>query len=99
MRHLGLLISIFLLFPFTSNAQEAKEQKTNIPEDSPLTNFIDGKAIEWSLEDLNGTLHRSFDYRGNLVLLEFWTPNCGACIKAASTVALFDSLYESKVCK
>jgi len=81
-----LLLSVILLLPFTLNAQEAKEQKTNLPEDLPLTNFIDKQAIEWKLEDLDGTLHHSSDYRGNLVLLEFWTLNCGACIKAAGTM-------------
>ena len=95
-QYIILFLSLILLFPISSNSQEAKEQKTNLPGDFIFNNFIDKQDIEWKLEDLDGTLHHSSDYRGNLVLLEFWTPKCGACIKAASTVALYDSLYESQ---
>jgi thiol-disulfide isomerase/thioredoxin len=37
---------------------------------------IDTPATEFSLPDLNGTIHRLGDYRGKVVVIDFWSCEC-----------------------
>ena len=39
-------------------------------------------APDWELADLDGTIHRLSDYRGAVVVLDFWYRGCPWCIKA-----------------
>jgi peroxiredoxin len=39
-------------------------------------------APEWELADLDGSVHRLSDYRGTVVVLDFWYRGCPWCIKA-----------------
>jgi peroxiredoxin len=46
-----------------------------------------GKAApEWELEDLEGKPHTLKDYRGKIVVLDFWYRGCGWCIRALPQV-------------
>lgn len=37
---------------------------------------------EWEATDLDGKSHAAEDYRGNVVILDFWNRGCGWCIRA-----------------
>lgn len=54
---------------------------------------IGEKAIDGEFFDLQGNKHRLFDVfaEGRYVLLDFWTVNCGACIKSESEL---DEVYK-----
>jgi peroxiredoxin len=39
-------------------------------------------AARWELQGLDGKTHGLTDYRGNVVVLDFWYRGCGWCIKA-----------------
>lgn len=39
-------------------------------------------APDWSLQSLDGTTHDLAEYRGRVVVLDFWYRNCGWCIRA-----------------
>lgn len=39
-------------------------------------------AADWTLKDLAGQSHALADYRGKVVLLDFWYRGCGWCIEA-----------------
>ena len=39
-------------------------------------------AAAWALKDLTGQSHALADYRGRVVLLDFWYRGCGFCIQA-----------------
>ena len=39
-------------------------------------------AANWELKDLSGKTHQLSDYRGKVVLLDFWYRACGYCIDA-----------------
>lgn len=39
-------------------------------------------AADWNLKDLDGNPHALADYRGKIVVLDFWYRGCGWCMKA-----------------
>ena len=39
-------------------------------------------AADWSLQGIDGKTHALADYRGKVVVLDFWYRGCGWCIKA-----------------
>ena len=43
---------------------------------------MDKPAADWDLEGLDGKKHSLPDYRGKVVVLDFWYRGCGWCIKA-----------------
>ncbi len=44
--------------------------------------LIGQPSEDWNLQDLDGTQHSLSDYRGQVVLLDFWYRGCGWCIRA-----------------
>jgi thiol-disulfide isomerase/thioredoxin len=43
---------------------------------------IDKKAVEWKLKDLSEKTHTLKQYRGKIVILDFWYRGCPWCIRA-----------------
>jgi thiol-disulfide isomerase/thioredoxin len=43
---------------------------------------LNKKAAEWETADIDGKKHSLMDYRGKVVVLDFWFRNCEPCIKA-----------------
>ncbi len=43
-------------------------------------------AREWELKDLEGRPHALKDYRGKIVVLDFWYRNCIWCVRAMPQV-------------
>lgn len=50
-------------------------------------------APDFTVKDMDGNLRRLSDYRGKLVLLDFWTTWCSVCVKeSAQLAALYGDL-------
>ncbi|HEX4146107.1 MAG TPA: TlpA disulfide reductase family protein [Pirellulales bacterium] len=43
---------------------------------------VDRPSPEWKTTDLDGTPHALKDYRGKIVLLDFWYRGCGSCLRS-----------------
>jgi len=53
-------------------------------------------APDWELPKLKGGSVKLSDLKGNLVLLEFWFPYCGACLQAIPDINDIQQKYGSK---
>ena len=57
---------------------------------------IGSQVPEFSFEDLKGQLHHLSDYRGKVLLLDFWGYWCGPCIAEVPTlVATYNELHSN----
>ena len=53
-------------------------------------------APEFSLPDLSGSAHRLTDYRGKVVVLNFWATWCPECIQEIPSLSSFAKKYDSR---
>ena len=73
--------SIFREIAMIHEAQgNAKLAKTYFLKADPKLEMIAKPAPDFSLTDINGNPISLKDYRGKVVLLDFWTTTCGPCI-------------------
>ena len=61
-----------------------------------VTQTIGRIAPDWKLPVLKGDSVKLSDLKGNLVLLEFWFPLCGACLQAIPDINDIQQKYGSK---
>lgn len=52
-----------------------------------VAGLIGKPATEWTLKDLAGRSHALADYRGKVVLMDFWYRGCGYCVEAMPELA------------
>ena len=57
---------------------------------------IDKPAADWKLQGLDGKPHALSDYRGKVVLLDFWYRGCGWCIKAMPQLNALAEQFSSR---
>jgi peroxiredoxin len=66
-----------------SQLSEHKNQVRWITDEAKeIAERKDTPAAEWKLDDLDGKSHALADYRGKVVVLDFWYRGCGWCIRA-----------------
>ena len=66
-----LIILLLTALSAFSSAQQAGTGLTKIPGTSPAADFL--------LTDLDGNQHRLSDYRGQVVIINFWATWCPPC--------------------
>ncbi|MFI5456952.1 MAG: TlpA family protein disulfide reductase [Isosphaerales bacterium] len=63
-----------------------EQSKSNTAEAVRWAEVIGRPAPDWELKDLEGKSHAMKDYRGKVVLLDFWYRNCVWCMRAMPQV-------------
>ena len=53
-------------------------------------------AAEWSTTDFDGKAHALQDYRGKVVILDFWHRHCGWCIRSMPQMKQIAEYFEDK---
>lgn len=66
--------------------ESAKQRASLVGKPSP----------DWSLEGLDGRTHALADYRGKVVVLDFWYRGCGWCIKAMPEMNAMAERFEGR---
>jgi thiol-disulfide isomerase/thioredoxin len=53
-------------------------------------------AADWEVEDLDGQKHSLAEYRGKVIVMDFWYRGCGWCIRSMPQIKQVVSAYEGK---
>jgi peroxiredoxin len=66
-------------------------------DDAKLREILYARApADWELTAFDGTKHRLADYRGKVVVLDFWFAGCGWCIKSYPQVNHIAAKYKDQ---
>jgi thiol-disulfide isomerase/thioredoxin len=64
--------------------------------EAPALLDIGDAAPDWKLSDPNGKVHSLSDYRGKVVVLDFWATWCGPCIRAMPGLQSLHERYNAR---
>jgi peroxiredoxin len=79
----------FAVYGFVTVAKEAEHRRSCTPTCLIHPDYAgaDRLAPDFTLTDTHGKNVKLSDYRGKVVFLNFWTKNCGPCLKEMPSVA------------
>jgi peroxiredoxin len=73
-----------------------RDAKWNLEDARHREELYSAVAANWELSDFNGAKHRLKDYRGNIVVLDFWYRGCSWCTKALPQIKEVAERYRGK---
>jgi peroxiredoxin len=84
-----VLVAAVAVYSFVTVAKEAEHRRACTPECLVHPDYAgaDRLAPDFSLKDMKGREAKLSDYRGKVVVLNFWTRNCGPCLKEMPSLA------------
>jgi len=90
--------TIDLSLPLASPASTADGEATEpvAAADVPVGTSVGARAPEFALPDLEGSIVRLSGFLGRLVLLEFWSSGCPACVSALPHLESLRRTYEDR---
>lgn len=63
----------------------------------PVTVGVGDAMVDGDLYDGEGTLHHLAEFKGNYILLDFWSSGCGPCIQSIPEMKKIVSMYKDKL--
>ncbi len=86
--------TIDLSLPLATPAAPARREET--AADVPVGTYVGARAPEFALPDLDDSIVRLSDFLGQVVLLEFWSSGCPACVAALPYLESLRRSYEAR---
>jgi peroxiredoxin len=77
-------------------SQLASGEQWERQEEADRAAIVNHPAPDWQLEDLAGAKHSLADYRGKVVILDFWYRGCPWCIRAMPQVKQVAAEFASR---
>lgn len=90
--------TIDLSQPLASPAPTVNEEATEpvVAANVPVGTSVGARAPEFALPDLDDSIVRLSDFLGRVVLLEFWSSGCPACVSALPHLESLRRTYENR---
>lgn len=86
-----------LVAQFDSELQQLADSAKDEDEERKAEEAVMNKpSADWETTDLSGKKQRLADYRGKVVLLDFWYRGCGWCIRAMPQIKEVADHYRDK---
>jgi peroxiredoxin len=84
-----VLVAALAVYGFVTVAKEAEHRRACTPECLIRPDYAgaDRRAPDFALKDMRGREVKLSDYKGKVVVLNFWTKNCGPCLKEMPSLA------------
>jgi thiol-disulfide isomerase/thioredoxin len=70
--------------------------KPYVPAAPPAMLAVGDAAPDWKLKDAQGTTHALADYRGKVLVLDFWATWCGPCVRAMPDLQKLHEKYRAR---
>ncbi|MCC6361414.1 MAG: TlpA family protein disulfide reductase [Phycisphaerales bacterium] len=79
------------------NGFEVKKIEPGAEEEDAGLKFKEGDAApDFALKDADGKEYKLADFKGKVVLLDFWATWCGPCVRAMPTIQKLHEAYKDK---